>query len=183
MNHSKEKFLSSERLPVKVICDTVRYHGNVGTMLKTFFYLNCQEFILTKGSVDIWNPKTLEASDGCQLFHHNYITTEQSWHDINHLIPRDALVFYAESEKLSQHKNFLEYKNLDCVLSCRKNIVLIIGGETEGVSNEAKDFCSSRNGHAVFIPMRKEVESLNGGVAASILLFEMARILKKNIEI
>lgn len=52
---------------------------------------------------------------------------------------------------------------------------LVIGGETEGISQEALELCSSTHGTTVFIPMSKAVDSLNSAMSASILLFEAKR--------
>ncbi|MFQ6001946.1 MAG: TrmH family RNA methyltransferase, partial [Anaerolineae bacterium] len=48
---------------------------------------------------------------------------------------------------------------------------LIIGGEAEGASEEAKRLAHRK----VYIPMPGGAESLNAAVAASIMLFEAAR--------
>ena len=52
-----------------------------------------------------------------------------------------------------------------------KEDTVIVGNEGHGISPEVLAACPDR----VFIPMAKGVESLNAGVAASVLLWEMRR--------
>lgn len=65
----------------------------------------------------------------------------------------------------------------------KQEIVLVIGGETEGVSLESCKLLHARNCVRVNVPLTNGVESLNVGVAAGIVTFEMKRqFVTKNIE-
>lgn len=57
-------------------------------------------------------------------------------------------------------------------------LALIIGGETEGVSEEARTFCCKNLGQEIYIPIQEGVNSLNGGMATGIILSEIARQLQ-----
>jgi TrmH family RNA methyltransferase len=48
---------------------------------------------------------------------------------------------------------------------------LIIGGEAEGASEKARKLATQK----ISIPMSGNVESLNAGVAGSVLMFEVVR--------
>jgi TrmH family RNA methyltransferase len=50
-------------------------------------------------------------------------------------------------------------------------VALIVGGEAEGASDDAKKIATAR----VSIPMHGGVESLNAAMAATVLLFEGKR--------
>jgi TrmH family RNA methyltransferase len=52
-----------------------------------------------------------------------------------------------------------------------ERVALIIGNEAHGVSREAAKLATRR----ISIPMWNKVESLNAGIAASVILFEAAR--------
>jgi len=56
-----------------------------------------------------------------------------------------------------------------------REMVLVIGGETEGVSLESCKLLRARNCTRVNIPLTNGVESLNVGVAVGIVTFEMRR--------
>lgn len=65
----------------------------------------------------------------------------------------------------------------------KKEVVLVIGGETEGVSLESCKLFHAKNCVRVNIPLINDVESLNVGVAAGIVTFEVKRqFVTKNIE-
>ncbi len=50
-------------------------------------------------------------------------------------------------------------------------LALIVGGEAEGASEEARKLAA----YKIAIPMTGSVESLNAGVAGSVLMFEVVR--------
>ena len=52
---------------------------------------------------------------------------------------------------------------------------LVIGGETEGLSNEALRACDDSLGCRVHIPMAEAIDSLNAAASASVILFEALR--------
>lgn len=57
----------------------------------------------------------------------------------------------------------------------KKNSVIVIGGETFGISKEAYEFAKKRNGIRIYIPMNNRIESLNTAVALGILSYEVKR--------
>lgn len=56
-----------------------------------------------------------------------------------------------------------------------REMVLVIGGETEGVSLESCKLLCARNCTRVNIPLTNDIDSLNVGVAVGIVTFEMKR--------
>lgn len=54
---------------------------------------------------------------------------------------------------------------------------LVIGGETEGLSREARELCTETGGRRIYIPMSMGVDSLNAAMATSVILFEAKRQL------
>jgi len=56
-----------------------------------------------------------------------------------------------------------------------REIVLVIGGETEGISLESCKLLRARNCTRVNVPLTNGVDSLNVGVAVGIVTFEMKR--------
>ncbi|XP_071562527.1 rRNA methyltransferase 3, mitochondrial [Temnothorax nylanderi] len=57
----------------------------------------------------------------------------------------------------------------------KREMVLVIGGETEGVSLESCKLLRARNCTRVNIPLTNGIDSLNVGVAVGIVTFEMRR--------
>ena len=54
-------------------------------------------------------------------------------------------------------------------------VVLIVGGETEGLSNESFNLVEQRQGVRVNIPLINNIDSLNAGMALGIIAFEVKR--------
>lgn len=64
-----------------------------------------------------------------------------------------------------------------------KEMVLVIGGETESVSLESCKLLRARNCTRVNIPLTNGVDSLNVGVAVGVVTFEMKRqFVTRNID-
>ncbi|XP_012524491.1 rRNA methyltransferase 3, mitochondrial [Monomorium pharaonis] len=57
----------------------------------------------------------------------------------------------------------------------RREVVFVIGGETEGISLESCKLLRARNCTRINIPLTNGVDSLNVGVAVGIVTFEMKR--------
>jgi tRNA G18 (ribose-2'-O)-methylase SpoU len=53
----------------------------------------------------------------------------------------------------------------------RQPLALIVGGEAEGASEQARKLANAK----ISIPMMGKIESLNAGVAGSVLMFEVMR--------
>lgn len=66
-------------------------------------------------------------------------------------------------------------------------LILIIGGETHGLSDECYEFAKSRKGIRVNIPLENGIESLNSATAVGILCFEakkqMLNLVKSGDEV
>ena len=62
-------------------------------------------------------------------------------------------------------------------------LVVVIGGETHGVSAEAYKFAHSNHGERIYIPLRNSIESLNAASAASVIMFEIQKkmLSQKNL--
>jgi len=60
-----------------------------------------------------------------------------------------------------------------------EEVVLVVGGETEGVSNAAYMFCHHHNGMKLHIPLWNQVNSLNVISAATLVLFKVQEALAR----
>lgn len=57
------------------------------------------------------------------------------------------------------------------------HIVLIIGGETEGISEECYQLVAERSGARLNIPLNNNVDSLNTNTALGVIAFEIKKQL------
>jgi TrmH family RNA methyltransferase len=142
-----------------VIPDGIRDPGNMGTILRTALAAGVEGVILPPGTTDPYAPKVLRAGMGA---HFKLPIHTKDWDEIQDWVSRFKLnVFLADSEG-GQAYHETEFQS---------PLVLVIGGEAAGASIEAKNMASCR----VHIPMSNAVESLNSGIAAGILMFEVYR--------
>lgn len=168
----------NEALPITVICDNVREPNNLGAVIRLANALPALKVLLPKGCADPWDVKAIRGSSG-SIFH---MPTEDSltWEQIDDQIPIDdnSIVLIADND-VSKYlpSSVLQYDQLTHELLAGKNIFLVVGGETHGVGDEARNFAMRRNWNVVNIPLDSTVNSLNTANALAIILFELRRKL------
>ncbi|XP_067364430.1 rRNA methyltransferase 3A, mitochondrial isoform X2 [Channa argus] len=82
-------------VPLSLICDNIRDPGNLGTMLRCAAAAGCHNVLLTKGCVDVWQPKVLRAAMGAHFRLPIYPSLE--WDDIENHLPKHVTVHVADS--------------------------------------------------------------------------------------
>ena len=148
-----------------VVLDSIQDPGNMGTIIRTADAAGATGVVVSKGCVDVYNPKVLRSTMG-SLFHvpicygENILETLQSMKD------KGIRLCAAH---LSGNRNYFE-------LGYKDNIAIIIGNEANGIS----DNIAAISNELVKIPMAGKSESLNASVAAGLLMYEVLRLqLKK----
>jgi len=141
-----------------LIPDQIRDPGNLGTLLRTAAAAGVQAVLLPPETTDAFAPKVLRAGMGA---HFRLPIHSLSWDEITEMSKSANLqVYIADMDGTSCWETDL-----------RKPLVLVIGGEAEGASDEARRLATQK----ISIPMSGNVESLNAGVAGSVLMFEVVR--------
>jgi len=139
-----------------LIPDRIRDPGNLGTLLRTAAATGVQAILLPPETTDLFAPKIVRAGMGA---HFRVPIHSVSWEEIkvrtNHM-----QILLADMQGTSCWDTDL-----------RQPLALIIGGEAEGASDEARGLATQK----ICIPMVGNVESLNAGVAGSVLMFEVVR--------
>ena len=147
----KEKMLG-DRI---VVLDDIQDPGNLGTIIRSAVAFNFDTVVLGSGSVDIYNPKVVRSSKG-MLFNIN-------------IISRNLVNFLGE---LKDYQIYGTDVNEGIDIKNEKidgNVAVIIGNEGKGISEEVKEYCNK----FIYIDMNKNCESLNAGVSASIIMYEV----------
>ena len=143
-----------------IMLDGLQDPGNVGTIIRSAVAFNFDTIIVGKNTVDIYNEKVLRASEG-MIYNINII--------------KDDLVDSIMDLKLKGYKilgtKVDNGKSIDEIKS--SNYAFIVGNEGNGISNDILNLCDDY----VYIPMNNSCESLNVGIASSIIMYE---INKKN---
>ncbi|MBO3377765.1 RNA methyltransferase [Clostridium perfringens] len=142
-----------------VLVDKVQDPGNMGTIIRTAHAAGAAGIVMTKGTVDIYNDKTLRSTMG-SIF---YIP----------IVEDDSLDF-VKSLKKEGYKlvvSSLQGKNNFFEENFQGKVMIAVGNEGNGVSDEVYDIADIK----VKIPMPGEAESLNVAVATSIMIYEKIR--------
>lgn len=139
-----------------LLLDAVQDPGNVGTMIRTADAAGFQAVILGKGTVDLYNDKTLRAAQGSH-FHLDIYQADLA--EFIQEFKRQGYPVFATV--LNQEaKSYKEIK-VDSPFS------LVVGNEGAGVSDEVIELVNQN----IYIPMKGQTESLNVAIASSILMF------------
>nr|XP_057936419.1 rRNA methyltransferase 3A, mitochondrial [Doryrhamphus excisus] len=93
---SRLRFIDrTHSVPLSLICDNIRDPGNLGTMLRCAAAAGCHSILLTKGCVDVWEPKVLRAAMGAHF--HLPIYPSLNWEEVEDHLPKDVTVHVADS--------------------------------------------------------------------------------------
>lgn len=153
--YSPESFVGNGSV---LVLDAVQDPGNVGTMIRSAAALGISASIALPGTVDLWNAKVVRSSMGALFSHPVY---SLSWEEAKSFLVRYNLPLWVAA---------MDGMPLREVLSERMGAVaLVMSNEGSGVSAQVEAAASVR----VAIPMMEGAESLNVGVAAGILFYEL----------
>lgn len=148
------------KAPFFLLAEEMNDPGNLGTVIRTADACGADAVFLSKGSVDLYNPKVLRATMG-SLFHVPVFQGEDLA-GLSAELHRQQIPLYAA------HLEGTGYPyDLDLCAPC----AFLIGNEARGLSAEAAGRCD----RWVKIPMLGQAESLNASVAAGVLLYEVVR--------
>lgn len=143
-----------------VIADGIQDPGNLGTIIRTADAAGAGGVIITKGTVDVYNDKTLRSTMG-SIFHIPVIFSED-FEELTISLKNMGYNIYAAS--LEESKNIY-----DCDFKAKTAI--IIGNEANGIPEEHMGFVT----HRIKIPMPGRAESLNAASASAVIIYEVLR--------
>ncbi|MCM1371319.1 MAG: RNA methyltransferase [Clostridium sp.] len=142
-----------------LVLDNIQDPGNLGTIIRSAVAFNIDTIILSNDTVDLYNPKVLRATQG-MIFSINILIKELK----PFLINLKENGYKIMSTRVTYGKSI---KNVEKI----KKFVIIVGNEGKGVKSDIL----SLSDEFIYIDMNKKCESLNVGVATSIILYELSR--------
>eukprot|EP00899_Mesostigma_viride_P001073 jgi/Mesvir1/10967/Mv07852-RA.2 len=147
--------------------DRVQDPGNLGTLARTAIALGWDGLFLLPGCCDPFNEKVVRASRGAMA---KFPLATGTWGDLNALVrARGLTCVAADVLEGAAVTNGRQSAALSPLPSC----CLVLGSESQGVSEETKRHC-----RAVTIPMPGDMESLNVAVAGGILMFSLKNMIR-----
>ena len=144
-----------------LLLDGIQDPGNLGTIVRSAVAFNIDTIVLSNDTVDLYNPKVLRSTQG-MIFHTNIIECDLI-DVISKLHDKNITVYGTD---VNNGIDARELSSLD-----KTSFALVMGNEGNGVRKEVKELCDKN----LYINMNENVESLNVGVATSILLYELGR--------
>ena len=151
----KDNVLSGDRV---VILDDIQDPGNLGTIIRSSVAFDVDTLVLSSGCVDLYNPKVVRATQG-MLFKLNIIVVS----DIENFI-----VDLKNNNYKVYSTNVIGGKSLKSIEKSNR-FAIIMGNEGNGVRDSLNSLCDE----FIYIDMNPLCESLNVGVATSIILYEL----------
>ena len=133
--------------------------GNVGTVLRTADAFGVDLVVLLEGCADLYAPKTVRASMGA-VFRQAAVRMDA-----------EAFMSFCREKNLPLWGAALTDTARDLHSVPLDPAAVLIGSEGHGLSAELLSQCDGE----LIIPMSGAAESLNAGVAAAIVMWEMCR--------
>ena len=145
-------FNPEQNKPILVL-DRIQDPGNLGTIIRTAAATGFETIVLID-TADAYSPKVVRSSSGGIFYLDIFRMSEKEI--IDFCQKRNYELLIADMGGKNVFKNKIE----------NKNIALVIGNEGQGVSKTFKE-----KGTAISLPMKEQMESLNAGVSASVLMY------------
>lgn len=139
-----------------IMLDGLQDPGNVGTIIRSAVAFNFDTIIVGNNTVDIYNEKVLRASEG-MIYNINIIKKDL----IDSIMDLKLKGYTIIGTKVDNGKKIEDITY--------EKYAFIVGNEGNGINNEIFDMCDEY----IYIDMNKNCESLNVGVASSIVMYEI----------
>ena len=142
-----------------LLLDGLQDPGNLGTILRTAEAFALGAVVLCEGCADPFSPKVVRSTMGA-VFRLPCVTLPLA--EAAERLHRNGLPLYATA----LHEDSVPLSSVSL-----SKAAVIIGSEGKGVTEQALRLSDRR----VIIPMKGRAESLNAGVAAAIVIYEMTK--------
>lgn len=165
-HYALQGMLERNECPLLLVLEGLQDPGNLGTILRAGEGAGICGVVMSRDTVDIYNPKVIRATMG-SVYRVPFCYVEDLAAAIERMKSFGVEVFAAhlEGEK--------SYDKCDY----RRAAAFLIGNEGNGLTERTAALADSH----IKIPMAGKVESLNAAVAAALLVFEAARQRREEI--
>jgi len=145
-----------------VALDFVQDPGNLGTIIRAAAWFGIKNIICSENCVDVYNPKVIQASMGAIL---NVA--------VKYCVLSDFLKIASE-KKVPVYGTLLDGRSIYSE-GLGNNGVILLGNESKGISDDLLPYITNNISIPKFTKSPYGIESLNVGMAASIIFSEFAR--------
>ena len=140
-----------------IILDRLQDPGNLGTIIRTADAAGFDMIIMTKGCVDLYNPKVVRSAMGSMFYMDIVSTTQEKAAEV---LKENNVEIVSSYLKTDNYFNKVDYS---------ERCALVVGNEANGIC----DFWIDNSDVLVKIPMYGKAESLNVGISAALLMYQI----------
>lgn len=147
-----------------IVLDKISDPGNLGTIIRTVDAAGLKDIILTKGSVDCYNEKTIRSTMG-SIFNVNL-----------HYMDETSLVSFLKENNYKMISTTLEKDSiLYSDMKFKEKNAIIFGNEGNGISRNIIDASDEK----IIIPIYGSAESLNVAMACGIIIYKATELMEE----
>ena len=158
---SLEEILEGVKNPSLMILEDLQDPGNLGTIIRTGEGAGITGVILSRTSVDVFNPKVIRSTMG-SVYRVPVLYVDSIEKEVLSVLKTHGITTYAAHLKGKNNYDQEDYG---------KGTAFFIGNEGNGLT-DSLTACADT---LIKIPMEGQVESLNAAMASGILMYEAAR--------
>lgn len=140
-----------------IILDRLQDPGNLGTIIRTSDAAGFDMIIMTKGCVDVYNPKVVRSAMG-SMFYMDIVNGTQ-----------EEILEKMKENNVQIISSFLRTDNFFNEISYNEKCALVVGNEANGIC----EFWIDNSDLLVKIPMVGKAESLNVAISAALLMYQI----------
>ena len=142
-----------------MVLDNLQDPGNLGTIVRTAEGAGVTGVIMSKETVDIYNPKVIRSTMG-SIYRMPFYYADDIFETVEELQKRGIKVYAAHL----QGEGFYEK-------DYRTGTAFLVGNEGNGLTDRITGMADEK----IRIPMMGKVESLNAAIAATLMAYEALR--------
>lgn len=146
---------------ISLYLDDIQDPGNLGAIIRISDWFGIKNIICSENSVDIYNPKVIQASMG------SFCRVNVFYYNISSFISKI-------DNTLHVYGTFLEGENI-YTTNLSPHGIIVLGNESKGISQELEKFINQKLYIPAFPSVNKETNSLNVSSAAAIICSEFRR--------
>ena len=161
----KEELIAGPGAPLVLVLEDIQDPGNLGTIFRTAEAAGATGILMSRGTVDLFNPKVVRATMSA-IFRMPFCISGSLVDDLAVLRERGIKSYAAHLGGTRPYD----------ALPLTQGTAFLIGNEGNGLSESLTAAADEKD----IIPMRGSAESLNAAMAAGILLFEASRQRRNN---
>lgn len=151
---------AGEDVPFFLFLENLQDPGNLGTILRTAEAAGCTAVIMSRDTVDIYNPKVIRSTMGA-VYRVPFLYVERPAETVSWLRGRGIEIYAAHL------KGALDFSCPDY----RRPCACLIGNEGKGLTPALTALADQ----CIRIPMEGKAESLNAAVSAALIMYEVYR--------